>query len=218
VVRASLDGSVVLEAAIPWSELSLAKPVECVVALTGDEGTGAGDAAPNPSVALPVSVGPRSKVRATLDRWLSIPADGDADGVPDAGVTPYPAVTVRPSDDASRARVDHSKADVRTNPRVFAPDRGEETSFDVVFDAPVDVVYATARVYSVDGTLVRVLYEDAARTVAGATLAPSPQDRWDGRDADGRVVTGGVYVLSFEWGLVRGEHSGRATAGVAVAR
>lgn len=218
VVRRSLAGSVVLEAAIPWSDLSLAKPVACTVALTGDAGTGAGDAAPDPSLALPASAGPRSKVRATLDRWLSIPADGDADGAADAGVSPRVAVTVRASDDATAPRADRSKANVRTNPRVFAPDRGEETSFDVVFDDSVDVVYATARVYSVDGKLVRVLYEDAARNVAGTTLVPSAEDRWDGRDSDGRVVAGGVYVLSFEWGLVRGEHSGRATAGVAVAR
>lgn len=218
VVHASIDGSVVLEAAIPWSELSLARPIEFVAAITGGLGTGAGDAAPDPSVALPVSASPSSKTRATLDRWLSIPADGDDNGAADAGVSPRTAVTVRASDDATAARTERARASVRTNPRVFAPDRGEETTFDVAFDDTVGVVYATARVYSVDGSLVRVLYEDAARTVVGTTLAPSPEDRWDGRDANGRVVAGGVYVLSFEWGLARGEHAGRATAGVAVAR
>lgn len=218
VVRASPDGSVVLEAAIPWSKLSLAKPLELVAAITGNAGTGAGDAAPDPSVALPVGARPSSKVRATLDRWLSIPADGDADGTADANVSPRTAVTVRSNDDATAPRAQHAQASVRTNPRVFAPDNGEETAFDVAFDDTVDLVYATARVYSVDGKLVRVLYEDAARTVVGTTLAPSPEDRWDGRDDNGRVVAGGVYVLSFEWGLARGEHAGRATAGVAVAR
>jgi len=220
VVRASLDGSVVLEAALPWSELSLARPLELVAASTGEEGTGAGDAAPNPSVALPATPGPGSKVRASLDRWLSIPADGNGDGVPDAGVSPRTAVTVRPDDDFSGARPHQSEASLSTSPRVFAPDLGEGTTFavTVAFDAEVTEIFATARVYSVDGRLVRVLYQDAARAISGTTVTPSPQDRWDGRDADGRVVPGGIYVISFEWGLVRGEHSGRATAGVAVAR
>ena len=129
VVRASPDGSVVLEAAIPWSKLSLAKPLELVAAITGNAGTGAGDAAPDPSVALPVGARPSSKVRATLDRWLSIPADGDDDGTADANVSPRTAVTVRSNDDATAPRAQHAQASVRTNPRVFAPDNGEETSF-----------------------------------------------------------------------------------------
>ncbi|MEA9404652.1 hypothetical protein, partial [Pseudomonas aeruginosa] len=70
---------------------------ELVTAATGGEGTGAGDAAPDASVALAVSPGPSSKTRVTLDRWLSIPADADDDGVPDAGVAPAAAVTVRPN-------------------------------------------------------------------------------------------------------------------------
>jgi hypothetical protein len=82
----------------------------------------------------------------------------------------------------------------------------------------VEQIYATARVYSVDGTLVRVLYENVARTIVGSTLAVDARDRWDGLDANGRIVPGGVYVVSFEWGLASGELVGRATAGVAVAR
>ena len=56
------------------------------------------------------------------------------------------------------------------------------------------------------------------RDVANSMLIASTSDRWDGRDANGRIVNGGIYVFSVEWGLVRGEHSGRDTAGVAVVR
>lgn len=220
VVYAPLEGAAGFEAALPWSLLSFAEPVRFAVALTGDHGTGAGDAAPDPSIALPASVGPGSKVRASLDRWLSIPADGDQDGVADAGVSPRAAVSVRLDDGATGARDDRIDATVSVTPRVFAPDRGEDAVYTVTLEGAnsVDEVFVTARVYAADGRLVRVLYEDAMRDVAGSVLAVSPDDRWDGRDAGGNVVPGGVYVVAFEWGLTRGERNGRATAGVAVAR
>lgn len=220
VVYAPLAGDAGFEVALPWSLLSLAEPVQLAVALTGGEGAGAGDAAPNPSIALPAGAGPSSKVRAALDRWLSIPADGDDDGVADAGVSPRTAVSVRMDDDVAGERDQRIHATLSVTPRVFAPDGGEEATFTVALEgaSSVDDLFVTARVYGVDGRLVRVLYEDAVRAVAGSVLAASPDDRWDGRDAGGRVVPGGVYVVSFEWGLTRGERNGRATGGVAVAR
>jgi hypothetical protein len=219
VVRAPVGEAAVFEAALPWSQLSLARPLELAIALTGEAGTGAGDAAPDPSVALAASPGPWSKARAALDRWLSIPADADSDGGADLGVSPRTAVTVRADDAAIRSRADGLDVEVRVTPGVFAPDRGEHATLAVAIEGgSVDDVFATARVYAVDGRLVRVLYEDVPRAVAGGALAPSVQDRWDGRDASGRAVAGGVYVVAFEWGLVRGERAGRANAGVAVAR
>jgi hypothetical protein len=218
-VRAPLEGAAGFEAALPWSMVSFAQPVQLTIALSGGEdGTGAGDASPNPSVQLPASAGPRSKTRVSLDRWLSIPADGDDDGTADAGISPRTAVVVAPDDDFTTFRSEGVKASMSVAPRVFAPDRGEDATLTVDFENSVDEVYITARVYSIDGRLVRVLYEDVLRAIASGVLVTSPQDRWDGRDADGRIVAGGVYVLSFEWGLVRGERAGRATAGVAVAR
>jgi hypothetical protein len=218
----SIAGDATFEAALPWSMLSLENPLELATAATGGEGTGAGDAAPDASVALAVSPGPSSKMRVSLDRWLSIPADADDDGVPDPGVAPAAAVTVRPNAAPTRPRAGTGTIDVTlaASPRVFAPDRGETSNLAVgVFSSSaVEQIYATARVYSVDGSLVRVLYENVARTIVGATLATDARDRWDGLDANGRVVPGGVYVVSFEWGLASGERDGRATAGVAVAR
>ena len=221
VVRAPLAQNAGFEAAIPWESLSLAQPLSLALALTGsDEGTGAGDAAPNPSVQLPESAGPLSKIRVRLDRWLSIPADGNDDGVPDFGVSPRAVVSVAPDDDLTEPRSGHTEATLTVAPRVFAPDNAEDASFTLRFDEwdDVNTVFVTARVHSVDGSLVRVLYEDAPRNVVNSALAASLNDRWDGRDAHGRIVNGGVFVLSVEWGLVRGERAGRATAGVAVAR
>ena len=220
-VRAPLAQNAGFEAAIPWESLSLAQPLSLALALTGsEEGTGAGDAAPNPSVELPESVDPSSKTRVRLDRWLSIPADGNDDGVPDFGVSPRAIISVDPDDDLTQPRSDRTDAKIAVSPRVFAPDRAEDASFALRFDDWDDVVevFVTARVHSIDGSLVRVLYEDAPRAVANSMLTASPIDRWDGRDAQGRIVNGGIYVLSVEWGLVRGERSGRATAGVAVVR
>ncbi len=218
VVRAPLEAPAGFEAALPWSVLSFARPVKLVVALTGGEGTGAGDAAPDPSVALAASPGPWSKTRASLDRWLSIPADADADGAADVGVSPRSVVIVVAGQAVTKSRADGLDVEVRMTPRLFAPDRGEDAGMEVAIAGAVDEVFASARVYAADGTLVRVLYQDAARAVALGALTPSPEDRWDGRDTSGRVVNGGVYVVAFEWGLVRGEPVGRANAGVAVAR
>jgi len=220
-VRAPLDQNAGYEVALPWSSLSLARPLELVLTLTGsEEGTGAGDVAPNPSAFLPESAGPSSKTRVRLDRWLSIPADGNDDGVPDFGVAPRAAVSVEPDDDVGEPRPDRSEATLSVSPRVFAPDRAEDVGFTLHFDEwdDVDELFVTARVHSIDGSLVRVLFEEVPRDVASSVMTASPSDRWDGRDANGRVVNGGIYVLSVEWGLVRGERLGRATAGVAVVR
>jgi hypothetical protein len=215
-------GEATFEAALPWSMLSLADPLRLVTAATGGEGTGAGDAAPDPSVALAASPGPSTKTRVALDRWLDIPADADDNGVPDPGVAPVAAVTVRPNAAPTAPRTGAGTLDIAlgASPRVFAPDRGEASNLavSVLSSGSAQQVYATARVYSIDGSLVRVLYENVPRAIVGAALAPDTRDRWDGLDADGRVVPGGVYVVSFEWGLASGERDGRATAGVAVAR
>jgi hypothetical protein len=216
-VRAPLESASGFEAALPWSMLSLDDALQLTLALTGDVGTGAVDAAPDPSVGLPETTNPSSKARASLDRWLSIDTDADGDGAVDVGVSPRVAVIVLASNDPSQYRYDQVEVTLTASPRAFAPDRGEETAFTMSVH-PGDELFITARVYSVTGALVRVLYENAARDVVNGSLATSSEDRWDGRDQEGRVVPGGVYVIAIEWGLVRGERAGRATAGVAVAR
>jgi hypothetical protein len=218
--RAPAEGPATLEAALPWSIVVVGSQLQLTVALTGEEGTGAGDAAPDPSVALPVSATPASKTRAVLDRWLSMTADADQDGGADPGVSPRNVVTVHASDTATNPRSESLEATLRVATRAFAPDRGESASFVVNVSGAeaVTEVFASARVLSIDGKVVRVLYENAQRSVVGASLAIDARDTWDGRDAGGRVVSGGVYVISFEWGLAAGERAGRATAGVAVAR
>jgi hypothetical protein len=55
--------------------------------------------------------------------------------------------------------------------------------YDLTDPAPVSL-----RIYDVRGRLVHVLLDRAARS-AGAQV-----ETWDGRDADGRLVPGGVYL------------------------
>ncbi len=218
-VRAPLEGALGFEVALPWSLLSIDDPLQLAIALTGDEGTGAGDTAPRPSTDLPRTPGPESKTRAPLDRWLSIPADGDDDGVVDVGVSPRDVVVVAGPEWTGATQGESVKATMVVTPRLFAPDNGEDATFSVAFESDLPGgVFATARVYSIDGRLVRVLYEDVRRDLDESQLVASSDDRWDGRDGDGRVVAGGVYAIVFEWGRARGEKSGRAKAGVAVAR
>ena len=211
-VRASSDGHGALELAVPWSMLDLAGAVRLVAAITGDEGEGAGDAAPDPSGVLD----PGRHARAVLDRHLRFDADLDDDGTADEGVSPRAGAVVEPNTDAALPRPDGGLT-VAVAPRAFAPDRGEsvEVSFGTV---ALEQAYVTCAVYSMDGSRVRTLFSDALRTRAGAGFTPDPRDRWDGRDEAGRVVRGGAYVVAVEWGLARGERSGRAAAPVVVVR
>ncbi|MDH3197443.1 MAG: hypothetical protein OEO21_04305 [Candidatus Krumholzibacteria bacterium] len=208
--KASPTGAVALEVAIPWT---LAPPadgrVRVLAVITGDTGSGAGDAAPDPTALLPAN----PAARATLDRHAAVAADADADGSPDLGVSPRAATTVLPPG-GSRARTGVSLG-LRLERRAFAPDLGEEVHFEIDADAD-GRVYVTCTVYSVSGRPVRTLYEDDARDLPAP--APSSLDVWNGRDRAGAIVPGGVYVVNVTWGEARGERSGSANASVAVVR
>jgi hypothetical protein len=72
----------------------------------------------------------------------------------------------------------------------FDPEAGQSTRIDFTrrnSDGPVRL-----SIYSMDGRLVRVLAD--APVAAGATQSAL----WDGRDADGAVVAGGVYFAVLE--------------------
>ena len=78
-----LDGGA-LEAAIPWRLIGTNEGSIALVALVaGEEGSGSGDAAPNPNGALSSL---RSRT-AFLDRALNVAVDGELDGDPDEDVS-----------------------------------------------------------------------------------------------------------------------------------
>jgi hypothetical protein len=210
---ASTQGA--LEAAIPWPLVrSASGVVDFVAAITGGEGTGCGDAAPDPSAVLGV---PRTGL-AVLDRVLRVVVDSDLDGTPDAGVAPRDVAAVVPDDRG--AVVDEVTLRVRPALRSFAPDLGEIVEFSLEREGAVGVerVYVTARVYSLSGEVVRVLYEDDPRDFTDATPGAAMLDAWDGTDRGGAVVAGGIYVINVGWGVARGSRTGGASASVAVIR
>jgi hypothetical protein len=203
-----------LEVAIPWSEV--APPggaIRLVAAITGGTDTGSGDAAPDPSAQLPG----RRTASVLLDQVLSVTVDAGGDGRPDEGVSPRAAASVTPGG-AVAAR---STADIEVRPvvRTFAPDRGELVEFGLASGAGAPLrVFVSARVYTMDGRLVRVLYEDDERVVDPGANAPAVADRWDGTDAAGKAVAGGMYAINVVWGQARGAKEGASNAAVAVVR
>jgi len=205
-------GSVGFEMAIPWSALSLADAVRLVTAVTGDTGTGAGDAAPDASVVFDSD---RYALRV-CDRQLAIHADTDGDGVPDAGVSPRTAVTIDGGSAAPVMQAD-TELEITPTPRAFAPDRAETVSFSYRINTE-SRVFLSAAVYSLGGDRVRVLFTDQERTPANGVLPVTMDDEWDGTDESGAIVRGGAYIMVVQWGYARGDHSGRSKTAVVVAR
>jgi hypothetical protein len=211
-IAVSLDGRGGFEMAVPWSMLSIERPVRLAAAITGETGEGAGDAAPDPSAALD----PDRFGRAVLDRMLVVDADADDDGLADPGVAPRSVVSVEPQSDATLPRGD-AKLALEVRPRAFAPDRAQTAALSFPVQ-DLDEIYLTCDVFSIDGSHVKTLFADALRARVDGSLAPDPRDQWDGTDDRGQVVRGGAYVLVAAWGLSRGERSARATASVVVVR
>jgi len=209
-VRSTIDGQAGFEMAIPWSRLSPGSPVQLVSAITGEVGTGSGDAAPDPRVVPDAE----RFARARLDRVLSIVADADADGRPDAGVSPRAVVTVETTAEPTLAQGSET-IEVRVDTRAFAPDRAEVATFTVGPETGAfENVSGSCTIYSVDGREVREF------SVALAGPAPQTSITWDGRDAQGRIVAGGVFVAAFDLEFTDGgaRTRARATIGVAVVR
>ena len=207
VVQSTIDGRAGFEMAIPWARLSLESPVQLVSAITGGVGTGSGDAAPDPRV-VPAA---ERYARARLDRVLAVVADADADGRPDAGVSPRSVVVVETSTEATLPQGDES-IDVRADTRVFAPDRAEAVTFTVgPPTGDFEDVSGSCTIYSVDGREVREF------AVALAGPAPETSITWDGRDAQGRIVAGGVFVAAFDLEFTGGAERTHAHASIGVA-
>jgi hypothetical protein len=197
------------EMAVPWSMLSLGSPVRVISAITGEVGTGTGDATPDPTTRLD----DERFARAVLDRWFSIDADVNNDGIADDGISPRAAGGVEPDAVSQDIRSDVSvRLDVLK--RAFAPDRGEQQ--EVVFEVEGGAVYVNFYVYSLEGQRVRFLNEALPDLWMGVSSAvPVP---WGGRDEHGDIVRGGTYIIVADWGYNRGEHSGRAKSAVVVVR
>jgi hypothetical protein len=106
--------------------------------------------------------------------------------------------------------------------RLVVPDAGEALGFAFEVEPPAPpVLYVSSSVFSLRGERVVELFHDEPRACAAP---PSPygcfgdpaRDRWDGRDASGRPVPGGIYVLRLSAGASPGAETARAQRTIAV--
>jgi hypothetical protein len=191
-------GNGALEIALPWSEvLPRTGLLRLLAIVTAGVGTGAGDAAPDPSAALEFS----RESQAHLDNSISIPVDYDRDGVPDMGVRPRDAVHFGFEQQApeSAARDIHLQLQTKS----FAPDDSQSLRFRITAEGGDTVdLYVTCEVYSVAGERVRVLFTDERRVFVPG-VEPT-WDQWDGRNDRGEIVPGGLYIVHVSSGASSG--------------
>jgi hypothetical protein len=198
-----------LEVALPWSVVRpQGRCLKLLAIITGGEGSGVGDAAPDPSSHL--------ENRIYLDNAITIPVDNDLDGIPDFDVSPREVVSFG----FPQRAPEHEgwTFDVRLAAKLFVPERSQPLEFRIdPGDLNGDVqLYLTGEVFSIDGRRVTVLFKDEPRMFQ-AGVAPRV-DTWDGRDAGGDVVPGGIYVISISGGTARGATTHVARKPVTVAR
>lgn len=215
-----------LELALPWDVVGdfAAEPrgvrvpapnalLRIVAVVTGGEGTGAGDAAPDPSVVLEND----STRVSVVDNHVILPLDADGDGVLDTGVSPREAAStaLSPGSSGTAARQAFSLR-IPLGEKLFSPIRDREARFPVALDSPeyTEPVVVTARVYSSAGHAVRTLLADAPIDFSPGTVWLS----WDFEDDHGRVVPGGVYILAVSGGAGKGTPKNTAKAAFAVVR
>jgi hypothetical protein len=201
-----------LEIALPWRIVGDFERVPAGVRLpqsgtvlrilavvTGGEGSGAGDAAPDPSVVLEGD----SARTAVADNHVIIPLDGDADGFLDVGVSPRAVseFAVSPASQGTRAR---QALDFRIplERKVYSPRESGEMAFTVALDSNEykEPVYLSARVFSSAGHVVRTLRDESPVDFSSGEISID----WDYRDDHGEIVPGGIYILAVSGGAGKG--------------
>lgn len=215
-----------LEIAVPWEFVGGFEHVDggvlvpvagtvlgVLAAITGGTGTGAGDAAPDPSVVLEND----STRVAILDNDIQIVLDGDGDGLVDTGVSPrdIATYTLAPGDPDEAVR-QVLPVKIRLEQKLFTPDAGGVAEFYVTLDPPDYElpVYVTARIYSAEGRLVRTLVEEEPMILSTGPVAIE----WDWKDGDGNVVPGGIYLIAVSGGAGEGTSKTTEKASFAIAR
>lgn len=178
------------------------------VVTAGDDGTGGPDSAPDNLRGHTDQGGDL----VFLDNYAIIDLDrvddtgagfGGPDGVADWGVEPASRITFRfqPPIVALRFALDRQSGITFDRP-AFRPDLGERIRFHTRLDQrldpanPVDQIRNfnfTANVFDFNGRFVRNLF--LSQTRSALTPDDATWDQWDGRDAQGRIVPAGVYVL-----------------------
>jgi hypothetical protein len=191
----------------------------CAWITTGADGLGGPDSAPDnlgghqADAAVPVILD--NFIRLRIDRYDAA-GNPEPDGVPDFGHAVRVPTTEDLTEEEYRAvvsdfflapppirgtSVQFARLDVV--PGVFAPDLGETIGFRFQVGPEIDPslqdvrkLEFTAQVFNIQGTRVRTIYTGEAFTQADLDLpGPLPRNRFDGRDDNGNLVEGGIYVL-----------------------
>ncbi len=215
-----------LEVAIPWDQLGdyerapegvrvpPGQPVLGVLAvITGGESTGAGDAAPDPSIVLEND----STRVAITDNHVRIPLDSDSDGILDMGISPRVEATYAVSADAQDTTVRQVfSLRIQLEKKLLSPSDGVPATFPVVLDTDdyTEPVYVTAKVFSSAGYAVRNLIDDQPVDFSQGEFGIE----WDFKDDRGDTVGGGVYIIAVSGGAGSGSIKNTARASFAVIR
>ncbi len=182
------------------------------VITAGPDGTGGPDSAPDNLTGHQTD----SAVLVTIDNYVIVPLDENDDGIVDFDIEPRDRVDfkLRPPFQGIRFEV----ASIEFDRKIASPEESRPMSFrtrlspELGPDDDVRTIALTAHVYDGSGNLVRTLYTEDRR------LASDPNnpdlDQWDGRDANGRMVKGGIYVLSVISGELPGQSQSTAAFGV----
>ncbi len=218
------DGA--LEIAVPWEVLgdftresggvrvpSAGAVLRLVAVITGGAGTGAGDAAPDPSVVLEND----STRVAIVDNHIILPLDGDGDEILDLEVSPRASARYALSvgaQDAASSQVLQSR--IPLDKKLFSPLSESDVRFPIVLDSHdyTEPVSLTVRVFSSAGRVVRTLLEEAPTDFSGGTVWLD----WDFEDDHGGIVPGGIYIVAASGGAGKGSPKNTVKASFAVMR
>ena len=215
-----------LEVAIPWEVLGdfergsegvrlpeAGSVLSLLAIVTGGDGTGAGDAAPDPSVVLEDD----STRTAVVDNHVILPLDEDRNGILDMGVSPRSAARYAISPAAGETETSQVfELRIPLEEKLLSPRQEDRAFFPVVLDTRdyAGTVYLTVTIYSSDGRVVRKLREEAPADFT------SGQERveWDFKDDRGGVVGGGIYIVTAAAGPGKGAPKKAVKASFAVLR
>jgi len=218
------DGA--LELAVPWEVLgdfaresqgvrvpSAGAVLGVVAVITGGPGTGAGDAAPDPSVVLEDD----STRVAIVDNHIIVPLDDNGDRVLDMDVSPRQVAHYAVSTNAEGTKASQVlPLRIPLDKKIFSPLDEKEVRFPVVLDSPdyTEPVYLTVRIFSSAGNVVRTLREESPTDFSAGTV----WFEWDFTDDHGGIAPGGIYILAVSGGAGKGSPRNTAKASFAVMR
>jgi len=182
-----------MEAAIPWSEIYYDEehnmvdfPVLKMLAVitTGADNLSGPDVMPNNLGGMPED----AQSTALLDNYVILNVDADSSGTPDFGVKPREIVDFykTPPFEEIALQVDEVNF---PDGQIFSPNSSNSIPFSIVLNDTTRVIQFEAEIYDLEGKHI----VNAAKTGGLHDL----KWNWDGKDAAGKMVPFGLYIIRF---------------------